>query len=234
MKKYLEKISLEAGIRLSDETLEKFILYEKLLAEWNKKMNLTAITDKKEIAVKHFLDCIMFKKFENIEGMNVVDVGTGAGFPGIPMKLVSDIKLTLIDSLGKRINFLEEIKCRLKLENVQCVHLRAEEGGKDKKYREKFDICVSRAVAELPVLCEYCLPYVKKGGKFLAFKGSSVNEEMEKAEKALKILGGKTADIYNYELPLGIRHSIAAIQKIDHTPPKYPRNAARIKKAPLI
>lgn len=226
----------ELNIAIGDEELNKFILYKELLKEWNKKINITAITDDEEIDVKHFLDSITplsTKLFD--KKIKLVDIGTGGGFPGIPLKILrNDIELLLLDSLNKRIRFLTEVIDKLDLENVEAVHGRAEDFGKNPKYREKFDIVTSRAVASLNILSEYCLPFVKLGGYFIAMKGSEVDEEIKEAEKALKILGGSIENIEFVTLPnSNIEHSLIIIKKIKQTPKKYPRKAGTPKRMPL-
>ena len=232
MKAKLKTLFEGQNLALSDEQLDKFSLYAKMLVEWNEKINLTAITDDDGIAEKHFLDSVLpLTKADVPRGTTLIDVGTGAGFPAIPMKIFrSDIEITLLDSLNKRINFLSEVSETLGL-SAKCVHSRAEDGGKNSMLREKFDIATARAVAPLPVLCEYCLPFVKVGGKFLALKGP--NESAASAENAVKILGGKICSTWNYSLPSGDMRQLIVIEKINPTPQKYPRDAGKIKKSPL-
>lgn len=223
------------GLRLDDPAIERLEKYSLLLREWNEKMNLTAITDPDEIVVKHFLDCLMiFKNSEIPKGASVIDVGTGAGFPGMVMKIARpDIKLTLLDSLNKRLVFLAEVLKELGL-TAEIIHARAEEGGKKPELRERFDISTARAVAKLNVLAEYCLPYVKVGGSFIAMKGPSAPEETEAAVRAIKKLGG--GDIKNHEesLPMfGGDRVFCEIKKISQTPPQFPRISAKIQKKPL-
>lgn len=232
MKAKLKTLFGEQNLALSDEQLDKFSLYAKMLVEWNEKINLTAITDDDGIAEKHFLDSVLpLTKIDVPRGTTLIDVGTGAGFPAIPMKIFRpDIEITLLDSLNKRINFLNDVSEELEL-SASCIHSRAEDGGKNEKLREKFDIATARAVAPLPVLCEYCLPFVKVGGKFLALKGP--NESAESAENAAKILGGKICSTWNYSLPSGDMRQLIVIEKTSPTPQKYPRDAGKIKKSPL-
>ncbi|HOV40844.1 MAG TPA: 16S rRNA (guanine(527)-N(7))-methyltransferase RsmG [Oscillospiraceae bacterium] len=222
----------ENGLKLPAGAYEKFEKYAELLVEWNEKINLTAIVDPDGILVKHFLDSVLILNFSEIsKGAKIVDVGTGAGFPGIPLKILrDDLDLTLMDSLGKRINFLREVveKCETKAE---CIHIRAEDAGKNPEYREKFDVAVARAVAPLPVLCEYCLPLVKVGGKFLSLKG--ISEDFSLAENAVKLLGGKFSFVKEYSLPNGDKRTLVEILKISQTPTKYPRNSAQIAKKSL-
>lgn len=220
---------------LSDSMLENFSLYEKLLVEWNEKMNLTAITEHSEVVIKHFADSLFGLKFIK-DSSSVIDVGTGAGFPGVPLKIARpDIKLTLLDSLNKRLNFLTEVKNQLSLSDVTCIHSRAEDGAKMGSHlRENFDVATSRAVANLSVLCEYCLPYLKRGGVFLAYKGSDVDEELISAQNAIEILGGEVTGVFQYNIPdTDINHSVVVITKVRTTLEKYPRLQGKIQKKPL-
>lgn len=221
----------ENELTITDEMYDKFYEYSELLTDWNNKINLTAITDPEGITVKHFLDSLLIFKYADIkENAAVIDVGTGAGFPGIPMKIYRpDLKVTLLDSLNKRINFLSEVSERIMLP-MECVHGRAEECAKKTELRECYDFAVARAVAAMPVLCEYCLPYVKVGGCFIAMKGPG--EDISAAENAVKILGGKIDKIVDYDLN-GDGRKIAVVKKISHTPLKYPRNSGQISKKHL-
>lgn len=221
------------GIRLSETQLQSFDRYARLLLEWNEKINLTAITDGEGIEQKHFLDSVLpFTKVQLPQGYSVIDIGTGAGFPSCPLKIVrSDIKLTLLDSLNKRINFLETLSDEIGLE-AQCIHGRAEELAKG-GMREAFDCAVARAVARLNVLCEYCLPYVKVGGEFIALKGSSGREELDEAENAVKTLGGEVEHFEEYCLPCGDKRSLIVIRKTRPTDTRYPRNKGQMTKKPL-
>lgn len=221
----------ENDITITDEMYEKLYEYSELLVDWNNKINLTAITDPEGITVKHFLDSLLIFKYADIkENASVIDVGTGAGFPGIPMKIYRpDLKVTLLDSLNKRINFLNEVSEKTEL-HMECIHGRAEECGRKSELRESFDIAVARAVAAMPVLCEYCLPYVRVGGYFIVMKGPG--EDISAAENAVKILGGKIVKISDYDLN-GDGRKIAVVKKISHTPIKYPRNSGQITKKPL-
>ena len=220
------------SLPVSEEQYGQFKKYAALLVEWNKKMNLTAITDPYGITVKHFLDSVLPLKFMDIpEGASLIDVGTGAGFPGIPLKIMRpDIKLTLLDSLNKRVNFLSEV-CKAINFDTPCIHARAEELGRDKNYREQYDFSAARAVAAMPVLTEYCLPYVKVGGTFTALKGR--NENYKECENAVKILGGEISDVTEYALPDGDGRTLICIRKIKEIPPKYPRNSGQISKKAL-
>lgn len=224
-------------VKLDEKQIGQFMAYKDLLLEWNEKMNLTAITDEREIMLKHFADCLMLcPETDALGGKTVIDVGTGAGFPGVPLKIARpELEVTLLDSLNKRITFLNEVVSGLGLEKVKCLHLRAEDGGADKNLREKFDLCVSRAVADLSVLSEYCLPFVKVGGYFISMKGPDVSEEIERAKKAVKLLGGSIEEIKKTAIPgTDIVHSLVIIKKANPTPPKYPRKAGKAKKEPIV
>lgn len=236
-KEELAKAAAEYGISLSDTQMEQYNRYFELLVEWNEKINLTAITEPKEVAIKHMIDSITAYD-ENLfkDGTTVIDVGTGAGFPGLPLKIFCpEIKLTLMDSLNKRIKFLQTVVEELGLKDVECVHARAEEGARNKKYRESFDIAVSRAVARLPILCEYCLPFVKKGGHFIALKGMQYNDEAEEAVKAIKVMGGSKTEIRPVKLPeLDDKRAVITITKTMPTPKAYPRKAGTPTKNPIV
>ncbi len=224
----------EFGVKLTEKQIERLNIYANLLVEWNEKMNLTAITEPIEVVWKHFYDCILlFRDVKIEEGASVIDVGTGAGFPGMVLKIIrEDIELTLLDGLNKRLVFLNEVLKELSL-TAKVVHLRAEEGAKKAELREQYDFAVARAVANMNVLSEYCVPYVKVGGTFAALKGPSGGEEAAKAEKALQILGGgKTLVFAEHHEMIGDR-TIVVTKKVGHTPPKYPRISAKISKQPL-
>ena len=222
------------GINLSEIQLKQFYNYMNLLIEWNKKINLTAITEPDEIILKHFVDSLTISRYIS-DGTKVVDVGTGAGFPGIPLKIVrQDVDITLLDSLQKRINFLDEVINELNLEKITTIHSRVEDFGKNKKYREEFDIATSRAVANLSTLSEYLLPLVKVGGKVISMKGSLIQEELENSKNAIKILGGKIEKVDEFDLPNSdISRNIVLIDKIKTTPNRYPRKAGEPSKKPL-
>ncbi len=232
MKTELKKLFDGQGLSLSEKQLDDFEVYAKLLVEWNEKINLTAITDDAGICEKHFLDSVLPLTMTDIpSGATLIDVGTGAGFPAVPMRIFrDDLKITLLDSLNKRINFLSEVSDKLSL-GAECVHARAEDGGRDKTLREKFDVATARAVAALPVLAEYCLPYVKVGGVFLALKGPS--EDIDAAKKAISVLGGEIESVREYTLPCGDGRKLITIRKISHTSTAYPRITAQIKKKNL-
>ncbi len=228
--KYLKEINIE----LKKEQTEKFYKYMNLLLEWNEKINLTAITEPEEVILKHFVDSLTISKYIE-KGSKLVDMGTGAGFPGIPLKILrEDIEITLADSLNKRINFLNEVIKELNLKNIQTVHTRAEEFGKNKKYRESFDIATSRAVANLSTLSEYLIPLVKPNGKVICMKGSEVKEEVEMAKKAIEILGGKIEQKESFNLPNSdMKRNLVIIKKVKATPAKYPRKPGMPAKEPI-
>lgn len=212
------------GIELNMFHVKQFEKYQQLLLDWNEKINLTAITEENDIITKHFIDSLTCLKYIK-NNDKIIDVGTGAGFPGIPIKIVSrETKLTLLDSLNKRIVYLDDVVNNLKLENVETIHGRAEELGQNDKYREKYDIVTARAVANLKVLSEYCLPFVKVGGKFVCMKGSEYKDEVEEAKAHIGNLGGKITEIEEIILPeTDIKHTIIVIEKINLTPKNFPR-----------
>ncbi len=222
------------GIELSDFQAEQFEKYYELLIDWNSKINLTRITDRDEVALKHFADSLTLLNYLDIpENARVIDVGTGAGFPGIPLKIARpDIKLTLLDSLNKRLLFLGEVCTKLSLE-AELVHSRAEEGGQNPELREKFDLAVSRAVARLNTLSEYCVPFLKVGGVFAPMKGPDLDEELSEAGNALKTLGAKIRDVHSFELQNAGGRTIVIVDKIAKTPKAYPRHGGKIKSKPL-
>lgn len=224
----------ELGVELSLSQQEKFRLYKDLLKEWNEKINLTSILDDGMIVIKHFIDSISICPYINKNNATLIDVGTGAGFPALPVKIVrDDIRVTLLDSLEKRTKFLRELVEMLKLDGVEVVHSRAEDKGLDAAYREKFDYACARAVASLPVLLEYCLPFVRVGGIFVAMKGSSI-DEIDYSRDALDVLGGKIVDVKEFYLPNSeYKRNIILVEKIKKTPNKYPRKAGKPSKMPL-
>ena len=226
----------ELGIELSERQVEQFMMYKALLQEWNEKMNLTAITEDIEVITKHFLDCITVNNaLDMSQQRTVIDIGTGAGFPGLVMKIAfPNLKVTLVDALKKRLVFLEEVITKLELKDIECIHSRAEDLGKNKAYREGFDICASRAVANLAVLSEYTLPFVKVDGYLIALKGQKLDEELEQGKKAIKILGGELDAVVDAKVPFtDLNHKIAKIKKVKPTANKYPRKAGEPTKAPL-
>ena len=222
-----------ASLGLPDDGIPSLLRFSELLVEKNKVMNLTAITEPADIATLHFLDCASLLPLAEWKGKTVVDVGTGAGFPGMPLRILEpSIRLTLLDSLNKRIDFLQEVCEDLELTDVACVHGRAEEFAAHR--RESFDIAVSRAVANLQMLSELCLPLVKVGGSFLSMKSVESDQELEAAKKAISILGGEISEVKDYAIPgTDVRHRLILIKKIKETPKKYPRAFAKIKKNPL-
>lgn len=231
IKDLLQNYIKDYKITLTENQYEQFQKYFELLAEWNEKMNLTAITDESGVALKHFADSLSLLNFVDIpQNSSLADVGTGAGFPGVVLKIARpDIKLTLIDSLNKRLVFLGEVCAQLGIE-AELIHSRAEDGARDEKLRESFDFAVSRAVARMNVLSEYCLPYVKVGGAFCAMKGAQANEEFKESLNAINTLGGKLEKKYVFELPEnGGERAIAVVRKVKNTPQKYPRQSGKIK-----
>lgn len=226
----------DLNIELSNNQIESFVLYKELLKEWNQKINITSITDDIEIDIKHFLDSLTPVVTNLINGKkSLIDIGTGGGFPGIPLKIYNnELKVTLLDSLNKRIIFLDEVIKSLGLKDIDAIHGRAEELGRQKEYREQHDICISRAVASLDTLAEYCIPFVKKGGYFISMKGPDIDEELRNSQKAINILGGKVVDTKILTLPESdIRHSLIVIEKIKETSTKYPRGGGRPRSRPL-
>lgn len=232
LKEYIENI----GIEFTSEMGKQFEEYYELLITWNKKVNLTAITNYDEVITKHFIDSLAIADIINIKNIcSVIDIGTGAGFPGIPLKIVyPHLKVTLLDSLNKRILFLNKVIDSLELKDMTTLHGRAEDYGIDKNYREKYDLCVSRAVANLSTLSEYSLPFVKIGGIFAPYKSGDIKEEIVQSEKAIKLLGGSIKEVRYFELPgTDIKRSIPVIEKKKKTEKKYPRKAPLPSKKPL-
>lgn len=230
-----EKIQ-ELGLSVDERQAEQFDLYYQILIQWNSFMNLTAITDFEEVVRKHFVDSLSIIQVINPKDVdNLIDIGTGAGFPGIPLKIMyPHLKVTLLDSLKKRIDFLQEVVGQLKLEGIEAIHGRAEDYAKKGKKREQYDLCVSRAVANLSTLSEYCLPYVKIGGAFIPYKSGEVEKELEKAKSAVFLLGGKTEASKTFKLPgTGIGRSLLYIRKVNGCPVKYPRRSGMPAKEPL-
>ena len=224
------------GVTLSDTQIQQFIRYYEMLVEWNEVMNLTAITEYDEVMKKHFVDSLsLIQTFDVTKKVSVIDVGTGAGFPGLALKIAyPNMKVTLLDSLNKRINFLNAVIEELGLTDVETVHGRAEDFAKPGKLREKYDLCVSRAVANLTTLSEYCLPFVKIGGEFISYKSEKITEEMENAKKAISLLGGKFDRSKDFYLPdSDIYRNLVVIKKVKETPKKFPRKAGLPSKEPL-
>lgn len=233
MNSILEDAFKRFNLDLTEDINSKFEKYADLLIETNKKFNLTAITERGEVYEKHFADSVSCAQFI-ARGLRVIDVGSGAGFPGLPLKIArEDLSVTLLDSLSKRVNFLSDVCAALNLSNVFPVHMRAEDAGTDTGFREKYDVAVSRAVANLAVLTEYCLPFVKVGGVFLALKGRDAGAELTEAQKAIEVLGGK-AEKTEEVFWRGMEHRVIIIRKVCKTPPKYPRKAGKPAKNPLI
>lgn len=224
------------SIKLNEKQIKQFLTYYEMLVEWNSFMNLTAITEFEDVMKKHFIDSIsLIKAYDISKPVSVIDVGTGAGFPGLALKIAyPNLKITLLDSLNKRMQFLNEVIQKLQLEEITTIHGRAEDYSKKEEYREKFDLCVSRAVANLSTLSEYCLPYVKKDGYFISYKSEKVSEEIIIAEHAIKILGGIIDRQIEFYLPESdIYRNLFVIKKVENTPKKYPRKAGLPSKEPL-
>lgn len=233
----LKVAATEYGLNLTEDQISAFNKYYELLYEWNKKINLTAITEPKDVAIKHMVDSLScFKADLFKENTSLIDVGTGAGFPGLPLKIFyPSLKLTLLDSLNKRVKFLQLVVDELGLKDVEVIHARSEEAARNKKYREKFDLATARAVARLPIICEYCLPFVKEGGTFIALKGRQYEEEATQAQKAIKVLGGEIADIMPVKLPeIDDKRAVIYIKKIKSTPKTYPRKAGTPERNPIV
>lgn len=237
----LVNICNKINIEISDDQINCFEKYYELLIEKNKVMNLTAITDKEDVIVKHFIDSIALIPYLTDKGINInnklkiIDIGTGAGFPGLPLKIMMpDVKFTLLDSLNKRVSFLNEVIDELKLKDIEALHGRAEDYASDNKYREKYDICVSRAVANLSTLSEYCIPFVKEDGFFISYKAGESEEEINKSKNAIKILGGKINKVEEFVLPgTDASRVFVFIRKQELTDKKYPRKAGVPAKKPL-
>lgn len=234
-KQFIEALKAK-GIELNEKQVKQFNLYFELLVEWNEKMNLTAITDLPSVYLKHFYDSISMAFYVDFtKQQSICDVGAGAGFPSIPLKICfPDLKVTIVDSLNKRIQFLNHLSEQLNLSEVQFVHARAEEFGQDPKYREKFDVVTARAVARLTVLSELCIPLVKPGGQFLAMKASAAQDELSDASKAISTLGANKKEEFTFQLPVeNSERSLFVFDKIKNTPKKYPRKPGVPNKTPL-
>ncbi|WP_455056022.1 16S rRNA (guanine(527)-N(7))-methyltransferase RsmG [Merdimonas faecis] len=232
----LEQKLGELGIKQDQNQLERFHKFYQLLIEWNKVMNLTGITEYEDVVEKHFVDSLSIIKAVDLSRIHtVIDVGTGAGFPGIPLKIAfPHLRVVLLDSLNKRIKFLDEVISQLGLTEIRTIHGRAEEYARKEEYREQFDLCVSRAVANLSTLSEYCLPYIQVGGIFVPYKSGEIDDEVEQSKKAVRILGGNIKDVMKFELPgTDIHRSFVLIHKEQHTQKKYPRKAGIPAKEPL-
>ena len=236
MSKIFEEKLSALGITLTEEQKVQFDKFYELLVEWNKVMNLTGITEYEEVNEKHFVDSLSIVKAVDMDKVeSVIDIGTGAGFPGIPLKIAfPHLKIVLLDSLNKRINFLNTVIDELGLKDISTIHGRAEDFAKQVAYREQFDLCVSRAVANLATLSEYCIPYVKKDGMFVPYKSGEIDEEVEQSKKAIHVLGGKMENVVKFQLPgTEIGRSFVKIKKVQNTAKKYPRKAGLPSKEPI-
>lgn len=224
------------GLPFDEEKFNKFIKYKDLLKEWNERINLTAITDDEAIIKKHFIDSLKIFRFSKLkDSKRIIDIGTGAGFPGIPMKIIMpEIEIVLLDSLNKRVNFLNEVISSLELRGITAIHGRAEDFAREAKYREKFDAVVSRAVANMAVLSELCIPYIKKDGYFVALKGPAVDEEIKDANKAINVLGGSLQETIEVTVEgTDLNHNLVVVKKIKETSKDYPRKAGTAAKKPI-
>lgn len=224
------------GLEANETVLNNFQKYRELLVQWNQKMNLTGIEDEKEVFIKHFLDSISTVTNGYVQNkMSLIDVGTGAGFPGLPLKIcLPKLKVTLLDSLNKRINFLQEVAKEIEIDDIEFIHGRAEDFGKKEEYREQFDIATARAVAGLPILMEFCVPFIKVGGYFVCLKGPNANLELEESKAAMEILGVEYIEKIDIKLPeIDLHHNILVFKKIRNTPSKYPRKAGKVSKKPI-
>lgn len=232
----LIKGASEFDMELSEKQKSQFSCFKELIQDWNEKINLTAITEDKEMDIKHFLDSIsIFKAGKIDDGKSIIDIGTGGGFPGIPIKIMEPrCEVVLFDSLKKRLKVLDDVIDKLELKGIKTVHGRAEESSRTEEFREAYDVATSRAVANLATLCEYCLPFVKVGGYFISMKGPDLEQELKDARNAIKLLGGEVEEIIEVKLPSSdIVHNLLVIKKINHTSTKYPRGGGKPKKKPL-
>lgn len=236
MSSIFEKDTAELGIQLTDLQFRQFYAYYELLTEWNSFMNLTAITEFEEVMKKHFTDSLsLVRAYDLSKSVSVIDVGTGAGFPGLPLKIAfPGLKVTLLDSLNKRVKFLDAVIEKLGLDNIDTIHGRAEDFSRPDKLREKYDLCVSRAVANMTTLSEYCVPFVKPGGQFISYKSEKVLQEADTAKHAIFLLGGKMKEQVEFYLPNSdIYRNLFIVEKVQSTPLKYPRKAGLPAKEPL-
>lgn len=228
----IKKSAENLNLSFSKDQYEQFMRYKDLLKEWNEKMNLTAITEDEEIISKHFIDSIQAFQFDELkDAMTLIDVGTGAGFPGLPIKIMKpELKVTLLDSTNKKLGFLKVVSQELKLNNVEFIHSRAEDGSRKIGYRDSYDIAISRAVANLSLLTELCLPYVKIGGHFIALKGPAVDQEIDDAKYAVQVLGGKIVKTMEVDIEgTDLKHNLVVIRKVKATPKDFPRSSSTIK-----
>jgi 16S rRNA (guanine527-N7)-methyltransferase len=232
----MKRASDDVNMQFNEEKYNKFIKYMKLVIEWNEKINLTAITNEEDFIKKHFIDCIkVFKSDEIRLAKSIIDVGTGAGFPGIPIAIMDESKnICLLDSLNKRVNFLNLVISELKLSNVYAVHSRAEDGARKPELRENFDVAVSRAVANMAVLSEFCLPFVRVSGSFVALKGPAIEEELVNSNNAISVLGGKLKDVIELDIEdTELKHNLVIVNKVKQCAKTYPRKAGVVTKKPL-
>lgn len=232
----LAKGLCDLGIDVNDKMLDNLKVYRDMLADWNQHMNLTGIVEEKEVYIKHFLDSISAVKNGYIKnGMSLIDVGTGAGFPGLPLRIcLENLEVTLLDSLNKRINFLQEVSKSVGIDNIEYIHGRAEDFGKSEEYREKYDVATARAVAGLPVLMEFCIPFIKVGGHFVCLKGPNANLELGESKAAMEVLGVEFIEKIDVKLPESdLNHNILVFKKVKNTPEKYPRKAGKPSKNPI-
>lgn len=223
------------GIELTEREIHVFDNFYNMLMEWNEKINLTAIVDEREVVIKHFIDSVSAIPFIPPDTSKMIDVGTGAGFPGIPIKIVKNgIYVTLLDSLEKRVHFLNSVISENELPGIEAVHGRAEDFGQNENYRERYDVGIARAVSSLPVLCEYVMPFVRTGGCFIAMKGANVKDEISESQKAVSVLGGEIEDVKNFTLPFeNMERNVILIKKLRHTPTRYPRKSGKPSKSPI-